>query len=241
MEETRRRDPVIVKCKYDSEREVPLYTGAARLLGRRREATGFVFVNPRTGEPWRETQPAAQFLGPAYERAGLRRAGRVWRLLRHTYASTVAAGGVKRHEVEQLMGHRSVRTTSVYTHLFREAFEDVERVLHDIYGAGLRVHERPLASRKRKERRVDARAGNDAYAALLQSVEPRVLAVSSRRPRRASRVAPSDGGLATPPSAASAGPLRLGGGPANPGLSLHLASSKERMWTSEPRSPPRGR
>jgi integrase len=98
--DTRRREPVIVKCKYDSEREVPLYGGVGRLLGRRRQATGFVFVNPRTGKPWRETQPAAQFLGPAYERAGLRRAGRMWHQLRHTYASTLAAGGVKRHEVE---------------------------------------------------------------------------------------------------------------------------------------------
>jgi integrase len=102
--DTRRREPVIVKCEYDSEREVPLYSGVARLLGRRREATGYVFIDPRCGEPWRETRPAQRFLGAAYERAGLRRAGRMWHQLRHTYASTLAAGGVKRHEVEQLMG-----------------------------------------------------------------------------------------------------------------------------------------
>jgi site-specific recombinase XerD len=80
-----------------------------------------VFVNPRTGAPWRDTQPAAQLLGPAYQRAGLRRAGRMWHQLRHTYASTLAAAGVRRHEGEQLMGHRAAGTTSIYTHLFREA------------------------------------------------------------------------------------------------------------------------
>ncbi len=150
--ETRQREPVVVKCKYDSEREVPLYSGVARLLGRRRQADGFVFINPRTGEPWRETQPAHQFLGAAYEQADLRREGRMWHQLRHTYASTLAAGGVKRHEVEQLMGHRSTGTTSIYTHLFREAYEDVERVLEEVYGGWLRGHDRPKVARETRIR-----------------------------------------------------------------------------------------
>jgi integrase len=121
----RRREPVITRCKYDCEREVPLYSQLARRLGSRRQASGYVFTNPATGRPWREEQPAAVFLGPAYERCGLRRAGRMWHQLRHTYASVLAAGGVKRHEVELLMGHRTGGTTSLYTHLFREAYEDV--------------------------------------------------------------------------------------------------------------------
>jgi site-specific recombinase XerD len=45
----------------------------------------------------------------------------MWHQLRHTYASTLAAAGVRRHEGEQLMGHRAAGTTSIYTHLFREA------------------------------------------------------------------------------------------------------------------------
>ena len=55
-------------------------------------------------------------------------------MLRHTYASVLAAGGVKRHEVEQLMGHKIVGTTGLYTHLFREAYADVERALNAVYG-----------------------------------------------------------------------------------------------------------
>jgi integrase len=137
----RQREATIVRCKYDSEREVPLFGGVAQLLGRRRQATGFVFVNARTGKPWRERQPTDVFLEASYERAGLRRAGRMWHQLRHTYASVLAAGGVKRHEVEQLMGHRAAGTTSIYTHLFREAYEDVEQVLQAIYGTWLRGHD----------------------------------------------------------------------------------------------------
>lgn len=60
----------------------------------------------------------------------------MWHTLRHTYASALAASGVKRHEVEQLMGHKTVGTTGLYTHLFREAYADVERALEAVYGAG---------------------------------------------------------------------------------------------------------
>lgn len=101
VEGTRReREPAIVRCKYDSEREVPLYSGLAELLGPRRQASGFVFLNPTTGKPWKEGHPTVSFLAAAYEAADLRRAGQMWHTLRHTYASVLAAGGVKRHEVE---------------------------------------------------------------------------------------------------------------------------------------------
>jgi integrase len=141
---SREREPGIVRCKYDSEREVPFFTGLAELLGPRRQASGFVFLNPNTGSPWKEGKPSELFLEPAYEACGLRRPGRMWHQLRHTYASVLAAGGVKRHEVEQLMGHKTTGTTGLYTHLFREASADVERALAAVYGA--RAHDHASAS-----------------------------------------------------------------------------------------------
>jgi hypothetical protein len=50
------------------------------------------------------------------------------------------------------MGHRAAGTTSIYTHLFREAYEDVERVLDHVYNSVLTGRARPLPPRKRKER-----------------------------------------------------------------------------------------
>lgn len=134
----REREPTIRGCKYDSEREVPLWDGLAELLGPRRQATGWVFLNPETGKPWKETRPAKVFLSNAYEAAGLRRAGRMWHQLRHTYASVLAAGGVRRHEVEQLLGHKSSGTTGLYTHLFRDSYESVHAALDAVYGSGSR-------------------------------------------------------------------------------------------------------
>jgi site-specific recombinase XerC len=78
----------------------------------------------------------------------------MWHQLRHTYASVLAAGGVKRHEVEQLMGHRATGTTSIYTHLFREAYEDVERVLDEVYGGASRQRSPAPTSRGATVRRM---------------------------------------------------------------------------------------
>jgi integrase len=133
--DTHERDPTIRSCKYDSEREVPLWDGLAELLGPRREASGWVFRDPDTGQPWKEARPAKVFLGAAYEAAALRRPGRMWHHLRHTYASVLAAGGVKRHEVEQLLGHAGGGTTGLYTHLFRESYTAVHRALDAVFAA----------------------------------------------------------------------------------------------------------
>jgi Phage integrase family len=59
----------------------------------------------------------------------------MWHHLRHTYASVLAAGGVKRHEVEQLLGHAGGGTTGLYTHLFRESYTAVHRALDAVFAA----------------------------------------------------------------------------------------------------------
>jgi integrase len=123
-----------VRCKNDSEREVVFYSGLAHLLGRRRQAQGYVFLDPK-GRPWSTRTPGQDFLAPAYEHAGLRRPGQMWHLLRHTYASVLANAGIRREVVERLMGHsRRGSTTTLYTHLFKDAFDGVEEALDGVFG-----------------------------------------------------------------------------------------------------------
>jgi integrase len=126
----------MVGCKYASEREVPLYSGLATVLGKRRQAEGYIFLGP-DGRPWNNAQPAEEFLTESYKTAGLHRPGHLWHVLRHTYASALAAGGVRRDVVEVLMGHRSRGTTSIYTHLFGDAFEGVEEALDAAFGVNV--------------------------------------------------------------------------------------------------------
>ena len=128
------REPIHRGCKYDSEREVPLYRGLADLLARRQAGEGWVFTDPRTDTVWREEASAVSVLRPAMKEAGVYRPGHLWHVLRHTYASVLAAGGVKRHELEQLMGHTTRGTTGIYTHLFRESYETAHEALDRVYG-----------------------------------------------------------------------------------------------------------
>lgn len=117
-----------VRCKYGSEREVVLYSGLARELGKHRQAEGYVFLGP-DGQPWTNSGPEREFLAAAYTAAGLRRPGKMWHTLRHTYTSILAAGGIREDVRARLLGHKRQGTTALYTHMFEDAFVGVEEAL----------------------------------------------------------------------------------------------------------------
>jgi integrase len=57
-----------------------------------------------------------------------------WTQAVEAYASALAAGGIRRDVVEQLMGHARKGTSSLYTHLFADALDGVEEALDAIFG-----------------------------------------------------------------------------------------------------------
>ncbi|MGH2973381.1 MAG: tyrosine-type recombinase/integrase [Solirubrobacterales bacterium] len=122
-----------VKPKYSSYREVPLYSGLRAALSKRRQAEGYVFLDSE-GRPWADADTDRAFLRDAYEQARLSRPGVLWHALRHTYASICAHGGIREDVVAVLMGHKRRGTTSIYTHLFEDAFEGVEEALDAVLG-----------------------------------------------------------------------------------------------------------
>jgi len=135
-----RIDWEIRDCKFNSNRLLPLYSGFATLVGRRRRADGLVFPHPGSDDrPWDETRPAKSFLADAYAAAGIRRPGVMWHALRHTYASLLAAGGIKQYEIELLMGHKVAGTTGLYLHVMRETFDKVDVILDQAFGDALRA------------------------------------------------------------------------------------------------------
>lgn len=112
---------------------MPLWSGLADLLSRRQATEGWIFEDPMTATVWHEERASRQVLLPAMKAAGVYQPGHLWHVLRHTYASVLAAGGVRRHELEQLMGHVTPGTTGIYTHLFRESYETVHEALERVY------------------------------------------------------------------------------------------------------------
>ena len=123
--------------KGNKTRLVPLGEQAraaleAWLAGGRRTLPGAharpeVFLS-RSGRPlsrldaWRSVQHWAKLAGIA---------ARVTpHTLRHSFASHLVEGGADLRSVQELLGHASIRTTEVYTHLDREQVASLHRLYH---------------------------------------------------------------------------------------------------------------
>jgi site-specific recombinase XerD len=64
----------------------------------------------------------------AVQRAGLTKAARP-HSLRHTFATELLEAGVNLLTIQQILGHTSVRTTILYTHVRRDHLQQVSQVL----------------------------------------------------------------------------------------------------------------
>jgi integrase len=130
----------IPKTKSGKIRHIPLSVGALQLLATLRDLSlplgqvsdalqtewsrRHIFANPKTGLPY-----VSFFYSwdAARKRAGLPDL-RVHDL-RHSFASFLVNAGRSLYEVQELLGHADIRTTSRYAHLSRERlFEAVESV-----------------------------------------------------------------------------------------------------------------
>lgn len=116
----------IPRTKSGKVRHVPLSLGALQLLRslQARADTPWLFANPKTGRPfvsifcsWHTARSAAGL--PALRIHDLR----------HSFASFLVNAGRSLYEVQELLGHADIRTTSRYAHLSRERLrEAVEAV-----------------------------------------------------------------------------------------------------------------
>ena len=118
----------IPKTKSGKIRHVPLSTEAVKVLRELQlEAMAdspYIFCNPETGKP---------FVSIYYSwHASRKRAGLPdFRIhdLRHSFASFLVNAGRSLYEVQQLLGHADIRTTSRYAHLSRDRLmEAVETI-----------------------------------------------------------------------------------------------------------------
>ncbi len=123
--------------KGDKTRVVPAGRRAARALsewleGGRRTIPGAlarreVFLT-RTGKPldrsnaWRRVKRAALLAGIARPISP--------HTLRHSFATHLIEGGADLRSVQEMLGHASIRTTEVYTHLDSEHIRSLHRLYH---------------------------------------------------------------------------------------------------------------
>lgn len=112
----------IPKTKSGKVRHIPLSSGAMKLLEhlRLKVRDGFladqaIFANPKTGEPF-----VSFFF--SWNNARVRAGLPDLRIhdLRHSFASYLVNAGRSLYEVQELLGHADIKTTSRYAHLSRE-------------------------------------------------------------------------------------------------------------------------
>lgn len=127
--------------KGSKERVVPVYNRALAVVGqyvrqarpalcarrKRGEATGALFVSVRGN------RMTADALRTCFERhvrlAGIE-SGVTPHAMRHTYATELLSGGADLRSVQELLGHESLATTQIYTHLSVERLKEATRQAH---------------------------------------------------------------------------------------------------------------
>jgi len=128
-----------VRCigKGSKERVVPIGTQAVRALQRYlalarpvlagRRPTSALFLNRRGGRLTR--QSVWMLLRASARHAGIRKPVGP-HTLRHSFATHLLDGGADLRAVQEMLGHASVATTQIYTHLTRSRLREVYRRAH---------------------------------------------------------------------------------------------------------------
>lgn len=124
--------------KGSKERVVPLYHSAVQAVGEYLEASRPRLLRPG-GEKdalflsSRGRRMSAAALRDAFEAhaaaAGLDPA-LTPHAMRHTFATELLGGGADLRSVQELLGHESLSTTQIYTHLSVEGLKDAARLAH---------------------------------------------------------------------------------------------------------------
>lgn len=98
------------------------------LRGRARRDPGPVLFLSRTGRPLDRVR-VYQIVQAACARAGLAVACSP-HALRHSFATHLVAGGADLRSVQEMLGHASLQTTQIYTHVDHERLRSVHRRFH---------------------------------------------------------------------------------------------------------------
>jgi site-specific recombinase XerD len=123
------------ETKGSKDRFVMLPWSVVTYLQKYREmypGDGFVFQGQHRGEPYSEGT-VTTIMRKAVEKAGLGKRATV-HTLRHSFATHLLEGGTDLRMIQQLLGHKNIKTTVRYTHLTSKTIERVQSPLDRLAG-----------------------------------------------------------------------------------------------------------
>lgn len=106
--------------KEDEERKMPLTETAISILEKLEKKNNWVFLSPR-GTKLRHSHAWEDFR-KMVKKAGLENV--TIHTLRHSYASHLVMSGVDLYTVGQLLGHRDLKSTQIYSHLSQDHLKE---------------------------------------------------------------------------------------------------------------------
>lgn len=112
--------------KGRKDRQVPL---SANVLKQLREyyksykPKEFLFEGEQEGQPYSE-RSLSQVLKKSIKHSGIRKEGSL-HVLRHSYATHLLEGGTDLRIIQVLLGHRSSKTTEIYTHVSNQQLKNI--------------------------------------------------------------------------------------------------------------------
>lgn len=123
---------MLTKTKTDEPRQIPMTKQVKEILMSRWNAQpkdSFVFTNAK-GQPYKNLR---NDFNRAVGEAGIENFR--FHDLRHCFATSLLASGVNLVAVQQLLGHKNIKTTMIYTHLMpaykQEAVNSLEKWYQD--------------------------------------------------------------------------------------------------------------
>jgi site-specific recombinase XerD len=126
---------LLIHGKGKKDRYVPLPERTLELLRqhwRAERPAEWMFASPRRGNRY---PVSAGALDPAFRKAvkasGIGKAAHI-HTLRHSYATHLLEAGVNLRIIQDNLGHRSARTTQIYTHLTREVRDQITNPLNQL-------------------------------------------------------------------------------------------------------------
>ncbi len=118
-------DGIVSSPKNNRIRYIPMTDELSSALLHRRQKSGLVFTRP-DGRPL-SYSIAWNSIRRVCKRVGLRLIG--WHVLRHTFASQLAAQGVQMRTIQELLGHATIQMTSRYAHVSTSMLRDAVELL----------------------------------------------------------------------------------------------------------------